>query len=369
MRILITAQGSQFIDDLETNTNSNKLIHFQTHSNTRAFRGLSQTHLGRTNTQTSKTLYSHNATNSFSKPRHRKFKSNVNDLDNLNIKDPQYKQAKHVKIRMPRIAFPKSFVEKYEKDSGQQQNIITTTGNFLPSLNSNQNTLTTYGNDENSSMNINLGSKMFSFREIIPNETITKLKQSILKRNELKAKQCRITENDFRTAYEAQTDLEKFDDILGIPKVTSTKLSLIRYLNERKNLNPTTIKTLYECNPERINRVNKMCQILLHDGENKKVLNDFIQKKLKEKANDTKMEFKHKIEEMKYEVDGIKSYLKKYKGRIDEREKFKDIHKELVMTYWNKYDFDRFNKKKDRKTKSNDFRNSEDENNFFTENI
>lgn len=369
MRILVTTQGTKFIDDLETISFNPHSIHCQSHStiNIRTNRGPSQkkSRPSGIRAKFAKTIHT---IDSFTKSKHKRLNSVGNihnkkiiEHDNLNTKPSQY-TTKNITIRKLRISLPKTFVEKYEKDTVDKQQIITTTRNVFPYLNSNQHTLFT--NKTNGISTINKH-KMLSFKEIIPTDTITKLKKHIIRNNEQKEKNRRITENNFRTEYHVQTDLEKFDNILETPKIIPTKLSLIKYLNEHKNLNPTTIKTLYKSSPERINRVNQMCQILLQEIDNNKLLNEFIQTKIKDKENNTKMTFKHKMEIMKDEVNRIKLHLGKYNIKLNEKDKFKDIHNEFVKQHWNKYNIERFNKKKKRKTLSLDCKNSEENKNIL----
>ena len=117
-------------------------------------------------------------------------------------------------------------------------------------------------------------------------------------------------------------------------------------LNESKKLSPIALKTLVESNPERISRVNKMCQILFHEEEQQRILNDIIKGKLRQKVNSDKVDFQKKIKQMKTEVDGFKSRLSKYNKRLDDRERYRDLHNDLVVHHWGKHNnYERFNKK------------------------
>ena len=65
---------------------------------------------------------------------------------------------------------------------------------------------------------------MFNFK------TPTKLQSTILKDKKIRDRATVRTENDFRTAYQPQTDLQKFNNLLQISLVNSNKSNLIRYL-------------------------------------------------------------------------------------------------------------------------------------------
>ena len=332
MRILVTPHGTQVVSEIEDMNNTAQSLAMTKHHSSRNYSF--NPHLGaKTQHYTFK-----NATNtsSFYKTtsRHNSSTQYV-DTERATFTKGEIKQAKHVNLKMHKISFPKNFVEKYEKDTMPSNNIITTSGSFLPTLSNRNN------DDEQNQMN-----KMYSFKEIIPEKTITNLKLTMINDAKQKAKLSRVTEKQFRTIYQPQTELEKFEDILECPKVTPNKLSLIKYLNESKKLNPIALKTLVESNPERISRVNKMCQILFHEEEQQRILNDIIKGKIRQKVNSDKVDFQKKIKQMKTEVDGLKNRLSKYTKRLDDRERYRDLHNDIVVHFWNKHNnYERFNKK------------------------
>ena len=336
MRILITAKGTQVVNEIEAMTNTAQSLNTITSTKRRNFTS-SHYSTAKTNKKQSNRITNSSSVSTKRNSSLTKNKTFI-DTDKGHLTSNELKQAKKIDLKVPKVLFPKNFVEKYENDSKTTSNIITTSGNFLPSL-ANSSHLSSR-DEELEQLN-----KLYSFKEIIPERTVTKIKLNMIKESTQKAKLSRVTEQNFRSVYQAETELEKFDEILDYPKVTPNKLSLIKYLNESKNLNPISLKTLVQSNPERINRVNKMCQILYHDEEQQRLLNDIIKGKLKQKVSADKIEFQNKIKEMKNEVDCIKDRLNKYSNRLDDRERYRDIHNDLVLHYWNKKDYDRFNKK------------------------
>ncbi len=344
MRILVTPQGTQFVSEIEemSNTVQSRFTNaigtsrnFSTSHYKPHFTNTFKTHRNRfkssSNTNTS---FYKTKSRSNSKPE---ASTEYIDTEKTTFTRGELKQAKHINLKMTKISFPKNFVEKYEKDSKPSNKIITTSGTFLPTLtNNNLNT-----EEEQNSMN-----KMYSFKEIIPEQTVTKIKHHMINESKMKAKLARVTETQFRTPYQSQTELEKFDNILDCPKVTPNKLSLIKYLNESKNLNPIALKSLVESNPERLSRVNKICQILFHEEEQQRIINDIIKGKIRQKVNSEKIDFQNTIKQMKNEVDGIKDKLNKYSKRLDDRERYRDLHNDLVVHHWGKHNnYERFNKK------------------------
>lgn len=369
MRILITPKGTQLVTEIEEMALTTKSMLSQANPRQRNY---TSSHYNPHHTSRPKVTHpnrfkstkssSFNQTNSRNNSNHSKRESmQFIDTEKSSFTVGELKQAKHINLKMPKISFPKNFIEKYEKDFQPSKKIISTSGNFLPSLTSGNMTQ----EDEINQMN-----KLYSFKEIIPSETVTEIKLHMINDAKQKAKLSRVTENNFRTIYQSQTELEKFQDILDCPKVTPSKLSLIKYLNEKKKLNPIALKSLVESNPERISRVNKMCQILFHEEEQQRILNEIIKGKLKQKVNSDKLDFQNKIKQMKSEVEGIKDKLNKYSKRLDDRERYRDLHNDIVVHYWNKHDYDKYNKKSTMKnTKKNSEIISTSDNNNFLNNI
>ena len=55
------------------------------------------------------------------------------------------------------------------------------------------------------------------------------MKKLIINNRKEKEKHTRIDENNFRSSYEIQTDLEKFNDVINYPKINGNKTGLIKF--------------------------------------------------------------------------------------------------------------------------------------------
>ena len=213
-----------------------------------------------------------------------------------------------------------------------------------------------------------LNQRYYSFRDIIPNKTITKMKLNIIKDRKMKDKLSRIDETKFRSIYHPKTELENFDDVLNCAKINPNKMGLIRYLNESKNPQPITLKDLINSNSHRLNRMNKICETLLREEERQRVMNQNIQKKIKSSLNAEIIEYQNQINSMKEKINEYKEKMEKYNiNRVDHKENYKDLYRIMETKVWAKYDFDRLNKKNSPKTK-NDFNITSNEENKTQEN-
>lgn len=354
MRILVTKQGNiiiQEIDDtmpiLTQNLNStNKLRGYSTNYSIRKLKlpekYFNQNQLSRTNN-----IFRQNSTNSnytgigssnnLSKQK-LNFKMKYKNLEDSEITKEELQTAKQIKLNEHKITFPKQFAEKYENDI-LNNGIINSSNNILPSLNSKK-----IDTQEGINNSLIRKEKYLSLGEIIPNNSLIEMKKKIIKDRLVRDKATVITENDFRSSYEPETDIQKFNNILIGSKLNSNKSSLIKYLNEKK-VDPLTIKILSSQDGDKISKINKMCQTIFQNQDKEKLFNDIVKNKAKQRINNTKKEFQIAINGLGSEINSIQEKLKKYDKKIDNKEKYREYFNEVVIHHWLKKDLERFNKK------------------------
>ena len=352
MRIIVTRHGIEVVDELDEMNKYNPL------SSQSIGRKNLTSYNRKTNSLDSdnRNLYSNTYSLLNDTKRSRKNITQF-DFDIENLTPNELKNAKELKLTTTKISFPKSFANNYD-DNDTSSNIIDS--NFqLPSLANNK------SKTENSSF---LNQRYYSFRDIIPNNKITEMKLNIIKDRKMKDKLSRIDETKFRSIYHPKTELENFDDVLNCAKINPNKMGLIRYLNESKNPQPITLKDLINSNSHRLNRMNKICQILLREEERQRVMTQNIQSKIKSSLNAEIIEYQNEINSMKEKINEYKEKMEKYNiNRVDHKENYKDLYRIMETKVWAKYDFDRLNKKNSPKTK-NDFNITSNEENKTQEN-
>lgn len=366
MRILVTANGTVVIEELETMEvarRANTLGKFSKSSS----RKYISTHTKPANQSKilSYTMTKNNSKKSLKKSSNNNSKTNIKDnkdlvdLENDIFAVSDLKNTQTISLNLGKLKMPKKIFQNYESDPSVTQNIITTSSNFLPQIKSTPSNsmsidnshITSYNNVNNSNYGSKTlsemsGMRLYSFNEIIPKEKITKIKIDMIKKQIERNKATTITERDFRTPYESQTKLQKLQDILDYPKVTPNKLSLIKYLNESNSLNPISLSSLASSDQPRMTRINKMCQILYVEKERQKMVDNIIKNKIRAIEANEKSEFNSRIKIMKSEVDEAKKTLSKYENRLSEKEKYKELHSMFVKNYWKDKNFERFDKKK-----------------------
>ena len=215
MRILITKQGNIIIQEIDDamplytqNINStNKIRGYSTNYQIKKLKNLdsyfNNSKLSRTNN-----LIRQNSTGSSIQKSY--FRKKYKNLEDSEITKEELKAAKQIKLNEHKITFPKQFAEKYERDV-LNNNIITSSNNILPSLNSKR-----IETQEGLNNSLIRKEKFLSLGEIIPNNSLTKMKKKILKDRLIRDRDTVITENDFRSLYEPETDIQKFNNILVV---------------------------------------------------------------------------------------------------------------------------------------------------------
>ena len=167
------------------------------------------------------------------------------------------------------------------------------------------------------------------------------MKKKIINEYKQKEQSMRITENNFRSIYKTETDLEKFNSLLLSPKIKSSKLSLIKYLNETK-IQPNVISFLSKKDPVKINKINRICELyFINKGKNNSV-NNLLKNKEKNKKEDLNNNFQNILEDVGKKVDYFKEKMKKYNHKINKREKYQELFRNK-SNCWNRINSDRLN--------------------------
>ena len=372
MRILVTKQGNIIIQEID----DTMPLYTQNLSSTSRFRGYSTDYQQRKLNKSGINNFS-KANNIFKQSPNRsvygskkfEYRKIYQNLEDTEITKENLQKAKQIKINEHKITFPKQFAEKYENDilNANNSNIInSSSNNVLPPLSPDNHLMTSNLDEKNKSPtknnnqynNINTTSnnsimkkeQYLTLKEIIPNSSLYQMKKKILKEKKIRDRATVITENDFRSAYKPETDLQRFNDILMTSRVNSNKSNLIKYLNERK-IAPLTIKILADQDSDKISKINKICQTIFRNQDKEKLFYEIVKNKARQRINNTKKEFQMSINGLGSNMTEAKEKLKKYEKSIDKKEKYREYFNDVVIHHWMKRDLERFNKKSTPKPK------------------
>ena len=372
MRILVTKQGNIIIQEID----DTMPLYTQNLSSTSRFRGYSTDYQQRklnksgiNNFSKANNIFKQSPNRSVYGSKKLEYRKKYQNLEDTEITKENIQKAKQIKINEHKITFPKQFAEKYENDilNANNSNIInSSSNNVLPPLSPDNHLMTSNLDEKNKSPtknnnqynNINTTSnnsimkkeQYLTLKEIIPNSSLYQMKKKILKEKKIRDRATVITENDFRSAYKPETDLQKFNDILMTSRVNSNKSNLIKYLNERK-IAPLTIKILADQDSDKISKINKICQTIFRNQDKEKLFYEIVKNKARQRINNTKKEFQMSINGLGSNMTEAKEKLKKYEKSIDKKEKYREYFNDVVIHHWMKRDLERFNKKSTPKPK------------------
>ena len=372
MRILVTKQGNIIIQEID----DTMPLYTQNLSSTSRFRGYSTDYQQRklnksgiNNFSKANNIFKQSPNRSVYGSKKLEYRKKYQNLEDTEITKENLQKAKQIKINEHKITFPKQFAEKYENDilNANNSNIInSSSNNVLPPLSPDNHLMTSNLDEQNKSPtknnnqynNINTTSnnsimkkeQYLTLKEIIPNSSLYQMKKKILKEKKIRDRATVITENDFRSAYKPETDLQKFNDILMTSRVNSNKSNLIKYLNERK-IAPLTIKILADQDSDKISKINKICQTIFRNQDKEKLFYEIVKNKARQRINNTKKEFQMSINGLGSNMTEAKEKLKKYEKSIDKKEKYREYFNDVVIHHWMKRDLERFNKKSTPKPK------------------
>ena len=372
MRILVTKQGNIIIQEID----DTMPLYTQNLSSTSRFRGYSTDYQQRklnksgiNNLSKANNIFKQSPNRSVYGSKKLEYRKKYQNLEDTEITKENLQKAKQIKINEHKITFPKQFAEKYENDilNANNSNIInSSSNNVLPPLSPDNHLMTSNLDEKNKSPtknnnqynNINTTSnnsimkkeQYLTLKEIIPNSSLYQMKKKILKEKKIRDRATVITENDFRSAYKPETDLQRFNDILMTSRVNSNKSNLIKYLNERK-IAPLTIKILADQDSDKISKINKICQTIFRNQDKEKLFYEIVKNKARQRINNTKKEFQMSINGLGSNMTEAKEKLKKYEKSIDKKEKYREYFNDVVIHHWMKRDLERFNKKSTPKPK------------------
>ena len=372
MRILVTKQGNIIIQEID----DTMPLYTQNVSSTSRFRGYSTDYQQRklnksgiNNFSKANNIFKQSPNRSVYGSKKLEYRKKYQNLEDTEITKENLQKAKQIKINEHKITFPKQFAEKYENDilNANNSNIInSSSNNVLPPLSPDNHLMTSNLDEKNKSPtknnnqynNINTTSnnsimkkeQYLTLKEIIPNSSLYQMKKKILKEKKIRDRATVITENDFRSAYKPETDLQIFNDILMTSRVNSNKSNLIKYLNERK-IAPLTIKILADQDSDKISKINKICQTIFRNQDKEKLFYEIVKNKARQRINNTKKEFQMSINGLGSNMTEAKEKLKKYEKSIDKKEKYREYFNDVVIHHWMKRDLERFNKKSTPKPK------------------
>lgn len=284
--------------------------------------------------------------------------SNFNTLNNMHNN-----QIKEIQVKQKKINVHKSIQEKYNYSNydGFNKNKSNYGFNFdgkndvnsiiVPSI-------PTSLTDKKKLINKDGSRKKYlNVKDILKEETIESLKKQKLNNKRVKEINSVITSKNFRTNYAEKDVIVDLFEKLDV-EIDINMINLIKYLHNKDNVSEKFIKQFDSFSKEKINKLNKICQILHYNNDKLKIDKFLIDKKLKSNENKFKLEYKEIIDDAKMDINIGNMIINSYNFNKNKYaiygEKLKEIKKywsntnaENLQRTTNKFNFDSFKTKQE----------------------
>jgi hypothetical protein len=360
MRILITKKGEELTKEL--NSELMETMEFkkfemtakQAHKRMRSSlsRISSKSKSGRSTPNKS---FKQNKSRSFVKSQKEREKERDAEEYRSEGMEKDLQDSKKILIKQKKIHIPKNVTEKYNEEERQGLILPDLTINLTINNEKNTNKLgknnyesffnrknKTY-NDTNMQMQYVSDVKprnKYLLKEIIQPQTYTNLKNKLQKEQIIQDKCSKIDESKFRSTYGELNKVQQLDKLLDNP-INSNKISLMKYINQKKDLSNTFIKKIVECSEEKRSKANKICQIIYHNKDKWNIVNERIKEKIEDKKNKDDSKYKNELKQMGETLKDFSSIISEYKFSDNKRERYREMHKQIEKKYWKKFNIDR----------------------------
>ena len=247
------------------------------------------------------------------------------------------KKAKKIHLKLAKLNFSKRVTDKYESERGTSEKIIE--------------------DKENSPEMVKLKQRhnkyqKYSLGEILGKSAVIGIKKKLIKEDLMRDRLSRIDENKFRSTYENYTNLEKLEHILEYKKINPANTNLIRFVNEKKTIPKEALKKIVQFDHNQIFKANKICQTLFVHEEQDQIFKEVMNKKIKVKHTQERVEFDKSLKEMNKDITLSNRIFSGYSNKVDKMEKYREKHTDIEKQYWEKFHIDELLRKTNKKRNS-----------------
>jgi hypothetical protein len=278
-------------------------------------------------------------------------------------------KIKVLDVKQKKVHIPKNISEKYNNDAEDGN------GRLLPNVYLSLNTLNLSNSPRNHTISNNetytdhtlntvsqYSPKSFRIRELLKDNTMREMEKDVKQASAVRNRLSRVDEGNFRVPFrdpdylkDIRTSIEK--------EVPIENINLIHYLSLKNNVSENFIKQLYSYDQERMKKVNKFCQILVHNQGKEHLLDNEIKTKIQGKNLKELEDYKKSLARMNNDL-GVSNIILKNNTRFnDKKEKYFFIHGDIQSKYWDRYKIDNLHSPRRRpRIRNGNRKNSEFEN-------
>ena len=324
MRILITPQGETEFTDLSSSAPKHSMSRtfFNNRSRSTPHNDISENNLNKT----TKGFFRFGARKSFFK------------RDELTVNEDELLKAKHIKLKKPKLELTKKYFNKYTKESENvtQEKLRSFRRSIISNEPINEIIKKLPSQPKVIPMKKEVINSTIKIKELFSPSTYHKFSEDFIRDEKEKRIDEVLTPDHFRSIYhEKKYSILCMKDILN-STIKRDRTNIIKYYQQKELISPLSVKNLSKYDEERMMKLNKVCQILLHNQENKKKFQERIDKKITVKEREIKMTSSKSMSDMTREMNMTQKILGKYQRKKDNTPLLKQFVKEMKDTYWDK---------------------------------
>ena len=324
MRILITPQGETEFTDLSSSAPKHSMSRtfFNNRSRSTPHNDISKNNFNKT----TKGFFRFGARKSFFK------------RDELTVNEDELLKAKHIKLKKPKLELTKKYFNKYTKESENvtQEKLRSFRRSIISNEPINEIIKKLPSQPKIIPMKKEVINSKIKIKELFSPSTYHKFSEDFIRDEKEKRIDEVLTPDHFRSIYhEKKYSILCMKDILN-STIKRDRTNIIKYYQQKELISPLSVKNLSKYDEERMMKLNKVCQILLHNQENKKKFQERIDKKITVKEREIKMTSSKSMSDMTREMNMTQKILGKYQKKKDNTPLLKQFVKEMKDTYWDK---------------------------------
>ena len=324
MRILITPQGETEFTDLSSSAPKHSMSRtfFNNRSRSTPHNDISKNNFNKT----TKGFFRFGARKSFFK------------RDELTVNEDELLKAKHIKLKKPKLELTKKYFNKYTKESENvtQEKLRSFRRSIISNEPINEIIKKLPSKPKVIPMKKEVINSKIKIKELFSPSTYHKFSEDFIRDEKEKRIDEVLTPDHFRSIYhEKKYSILCMKDILN-STIKRDRTNIIKYYQQKELISPLSVKNLSKYDEERMMKLNKVCQILLHNQENKKKFQERIDKKITVKEREIKMTSSKSMSDMTREMNMTQKILGKYQKKKDNTPLLKQFVKEMKDTYWDK---------------------------------
>ena len=324
MRILITPQGETEFTDLSSSVPKHSMSRtfFNNRSRSTPHNDISKNNFNKT----TKGFFRFGARKSFFK------------RDELTVNEDELLKAKHIKLKKPKLELTKKYFNKYTKESENvtQEKLRSFRRSIISNEPINEIIKKLPSQPKVIPMKKEVINSKIKIKELFSPSTYHKFSEDFIRNEKEKRIDEVLTPDHFRSIYhEKKYSILCMKDILN-STIKRDRTNIIKYYQQKELISPLSVKNLSKYDEERMMKLNKVCQILLHNQENKKKFQERIDKKITVKEREIKMTSSKSMSDMTREMNMTQKILGKYQRKKDNTPLLKQFVKEMKDTYWDK---------------------------------